>query len=188
MKKFLITIIIALMSMTSMAQLGKVPRPSHVNPNFTVCGGPYLSLNFVEFVEPGAGVYLNMKDIFMVGPFYQYGVRNNNHLFGMYTHINFFPREYYITVGLGARWGTYDFKKMTVEPMMVIQHNPPSSDRYRFTHNIGVVGGWPAYTFGVIFGNFGEKYWKAPKRGYMFEKREFKSMYYDYNSYSYPRE
>ena len=178
MKKALLILGLFLASLTCSAQFTEISRPSNPAPNFTLCGGPYVSFNFAEFIEPGAGVYVNMKDIFMVGPFYQYGIRNDNHLYGMYTHINFFPKEYYISVGLGARWGTYNMKQLTVEPMMIIHHNT-RNDRMRFTHNIGIVGGWPSYSFGVIFGNFGEKWWKHPSKQYFSKNRIQTSMYYN---------
>lgn len=155
------------------AQYGSptINRPADPAPNFSLSAGPYISFNLVEFVEPGFGAYLNMKDIFMVGPFCQRGIRNSNTLVGMYTHVNFIPKEYYLTVGLGARWGTYDFKHLTVEPMFVIQHNN-MSDRLRFTHNIGIVGGFPSYSFGVIVGNFGEKWWMHPSTSKLYSKRK----------------
>ena len=175
MKK--IVLLIALMATTLLSNAQVFGHPANPAPNFTICGGPYLNFNLVEYAEPGVMVGVNMKDIFMVGPFYQYGIKNNNHLYGMYTHINFFPKEYYISLGFGARWGTYDFNQLTVEPMMVIQVNGRNSDKWRHTHNIGFVGGWPSYTFGIVFGNFGEKWWNNPSYDYISPYRAENSMY-----------
>jgi len=166
MKKLLFLLLISFSTLgfsqyTETKSYTELENPYKPTPNFTLYGGGYAFVNFVEYAEFGVMGGVNMKDIFMVGPYYQYSIKGN-HFYGLYTQVNITPKHYFATLGLALRTGyLHDSGKMSVEGGLTFQHNT-LSDRIKFIHQLGFTAWMPHYGFGVLFGNFGPKQWRNP--------------------------
>ncbi len=159
MKKILLSLSIMLCTLGGFTQ-NSIQRPINPDKNVGVFGGTYSQLNFVDHLEFGVITGVNFKDIAMVGPYYQKSIKGTD-LYGIHAQVNVNPKAYYFTIGYSVKVGLVDHKFLYIEPGMTMQHNS-NNDKFRFCHTIGYVGGWPSYSFGVIFGNFGEKWWRNP--------------------------
>ena len=157
MKKLLLLLLVFCTTLSSAQTFN---RPANPDKNIGLFGGPYLQLNVIDVLEFGVVGGVNMKDIFMVGPYYQVSVEGNQ-FYGLYTQINFTPKEYYFTIGGCLRTGLVNHKYLSLEPALTIQHNN-QFDNIKFTHQIGFTGSMVSYNFGILFGNFGMKWWQNP--------------------------
>jgi hypothetical protein len=155
----------------SFTQAQTFNRPINPEQNIGVFGGPYLSFNAVDYVEYGALAGVNFKDMFLVGPYYQRSIKNND-FYGLYTQWNVNPKEYYFTLGFALRTGFVNGRFASLEPAMTMQSTV--RDNIRITHQIGLTGGLPSYNIGIIFGNFGMKWWKNPDFRKMNSRAYFK--------------
>lgn len=162
MKRFFLALMLVISSTFVSAQYDIKPlgRPSNPSPNISYFVGPQVSLNLVDYAAFGAMGGVSFKDIFLMGPFYQHSIRNTNY-YGLYTQVNVNPKHYFFTIGFTCKAGLLENKYLSFEPGMAINHTT-YNDKFKFSHNITFVGGWPAYSFGVWYGNFGEKWWKNP--------------------------
>jgi len=160
MKNLLIYLSIVFFSLNLFSQ-ETFNQPTNPEKNVGLFGGPYLQLNTFNYLEFGLLGGINFKDVVMVGPYYQKSIFNDD-FYGLYSQINLWPKEYYFTVGLACRVGFVNNKYLGFEPAMTIQHNN-MNDRFKIIHQIGFSGGpLPSYNIGILFGNFGMKYWKKP--------------------------
>lgn len=170
MKRLLITLLFGIIFNTTQAQTFN--RPVNPESNIGLYGGAYTQLNLVDYAEFGGMVGVNFKDIVMVGPFYQTSIYSNDY-YGLYTQFNINPKQYYVTIGLATRIGLVNGKYIRVEPALTFQHNT-LNDNMKFCHQLGITNGLPSYNFGVIFGNFGMKWWKNTGYFKSYDKKQAK--------------
>lgn len=160
MNKFILLLCFILSTIIVNSQYSDTVNTTNKTNNFSPLLMPYTTINAADYFESGVMVGLNTKDIVLLGGFWQKSVLNNDFA-GIYTQVNFNPKSHDFHVGVLLKTGWVNCKYLSLEPSIIIQHNI-KDDRFRLSHSISIIGGWPSYTFGFMFGNFKEKVWKNP--------------------------
>jgi len=134
------------------------PNPPNAAPDITVFGGPTASLSIAGFGYGALGG-VSLKDIVLVGGFTQFNLRGDNFT-GVYIQGNVNPKYHWFHIGYSLKTGLVNGKYVSLEPAMVVQNK--LNDRFKLSHAIGMVHGLPSYSFTLMIGNFGQKWWRNP--------------------------